>query len=162
MMSSMNQHPIRVVEQGKLPCDCSYWVFWSTASHDINAVYSVKNIRVSTIIILTIWYCAKSHGYYLILLPWRFGTSILPKVNRIQLSDYKDCNSGLQSLYIGEVLCHTNVVGMKTTSDMVGKYDLALRVAPNPHNTLPKGANRYIFLVWSISDWRVGFVRPYT
>ena len=24
-----------------LPCDCGYRVFWSTASHDINAVYSV-------------------------------------------------------------------------------------------------------------------------
>ena len=50
-------HPIRVVEQGKLPCDSGYWVFWSTASHDINAVYSIENIRVSSTCImkLTMW-----------------------------------------------------------------------------------------------------------
>ena len=28
-----------------LPCDCDYWVFWSTASHDINAVYFVANMQ---------------------------------------------------------------------------------------------------------------------
>ena len=32
-----------------LPCDCGYCVFWSTASHDINAVYSVENIILSSI-----------------------------------------------------------------------------------------------------------------
>ena len=69
---TMYFHPIRVVEQGM----CGYWVYWSTASHDINAIYSVENIRVSSIMKLTMWYCAKSHGNYLVLLPWKVGTSL--------------------------------------------------------------------------------------
>ena len=36
-----------------LQCDCVPYVFWRTASHDINAVYSVENIRVSSIMKLT-------------------------------------------------------------------------------------------------------------
>ena len=51
-----------------IPCDCVPCVFWSKASHDINAVYSAENIRVSSIMKLTMWYCVKSHGNYLFLL----------------------------------------------------------------------------------------------
>ena len=36
-----------------------------------NAVYSVENVRVSSIMKLTMWYCVKSHGNYLVLLPWK-------------------------------------------------------------------------------------------
>ena len=54
-----------------LPCDWGYWVFWSSSSHDINAVYSIENIRVSSIMKLTMWQCVKSLGNYLVLLPWR-------------------------------------------------------------------------------------------
>ena len=32
-------------------------IFFSTASHDISAVYSVENIRVSSIMKLTMLYC---------------------------------------------------------------------------------------------------------
>ena len=59
-------------------------MFWSTASHDINAVYSVQNIRVmrvSSIMKLTMCYCVKSHSNYLVLLglPWKaaVATSVL-------------------------------------------------------------------------------------
>ena len=61
----------------KLPCDFVPCVFWSTASHDINAVYSVKNIRVSSIMKLTMWYCVKSHGNYLVLLPWKVDMGLV-------------------------------------------------------------------------------------
>ena len=52
--STWCSYPIRVVEQGNyhvivyVPC-----VIWGTASHDINAVYSVENITVSNIMKLT-------------------------------------------------------------------------------------------------------------
>ena len=65
------QHPIRGVDRG------NYHVFWSTASHDINAVYSVENIRVSSIIKLTMWYCAKSHSNYLVYYPERLIFNLL-------------------------------------------------------------------------------------
>ena len=48
-------------------------MLWSTASHDINAVYSVENAKVSSIMKLAMWYRVKSHGNYLVLLPWKAG-----------------------------------------------------------------------------------------
>ena len=57
--------PIWVVEQGNyhviVVTECSAW---NTASHDISAVYSVENIKVSFIMKLAMWYCVKSHGNY--------------------------------------------------------------------------------------------------
>ena len=38
-----------------LSCDCGYWVLWDTAFHNINAVYSVENIKVSSVMKLTMW-----------------------------------------------------------------------------------------------------------
>ena len=44
-------HPTRVVEQGNL----AYHVIVVTASHDINVDNSIENIRVSSIMKLTMW-----------------------------------------------------------------------------------------------------------
>ena len=55
-------HPIRVVEQGNYRM-----IVYHTESHGINAVYSVENTRVSSIMKLTMWYCVTSHGNYLVL-----------------------------------------------------------------------------------------------
>ena len=47
---------------------CGHWVFRSTAFHDINAVYSVDNIRVPSVVKLTVWCCVKSHDNYHVIL----------------------------------------------------------------------------------------------
>ena len=54
-------------------CDCGHWVSWSTASHNIKALYFVQNIRLSSIMKFNMWYLVKSHGFYLVLLPWKVG-----------------------------------------------------------------------------------------
>ena len=75
-LAMLQFHPIRVVEEGIYHVIVYHvCVFWSTASHDINAVYSVENVRVYSIMNLTMWYCVKSHGNYLVLLPWTVDCS---------------------------------------------------------------------------------------
>ena len=40
--------------------DLRYWLFWSTASYDVYAVYSTDNSRISSAMILIMWCCVKS------------------------------------------------------------------------------------------------------
>ena len=59
-----------------------YHVYSGVQHPMTNAVYSVENIRVSSIMKLTMWYCVKLHSNYLVLLSMSWKVETRQKTNK--------------------------------------------------------------------------------